>query len=460
MAWYDRIASLAGLKAARKKRPAGASGGPPWYFSSPTGTPLVGGWTESRIEQVRHFKHWVYVAVRQIANQVAQTRPCVSVCRDTTRPDASGDPDRYLSARLRQKALVPLQTHEELEPVASDHPLNRLLTDANVYDTGFDLWYETVLYLSLTGSAYWWAPKNRAGLPMELWCIPSHWVWPLPGRAGQRVIESYQVRPAEGVYTGVNLPADDVIHFRYKSPVSKIDGYAPLSAGSQWVDAAESVDRTRWHSFRNGPMPQLKVEFQEMNPSPELIDRIEARIQSRYAGEHNAAKPMLVPKGASVEPLWLSPRELDFGKSFDQMREAILSLFGVPGVVAGITKNMTYGSVLAAQAGFCQFTVNPLLAFLGQTITERLARQFDEKLRVWWPDQAPEDPTYRIRHLDLQARYGAITKDELRATDGRKPIDGGDVLIPTAVEVSALQDPSSPASKALRREWRRARRSL
>lgn len=232
MSWYTPLASLFGTKAARKPRGERASGkGPPWIFSHPSGTPLVGGWTDSRIEQVRHFKHWAYVAINRIANQVAQSRPNVSVARDTSRPDTIGTPERWLSRPLRNKALVPLQLHEELEPVPCDHPLVELLTDANPYDSGFDLWYETILYLYLTGSAYWWAPKNRAGLPMELWCIPSHWVWPIPGK--QRVVDVYQVRPVEGVYIGVNLPAEDVIHFRFKSPVSKIDGYSPLSAGSQ-----------------------------------------------------------------------------------------------------------------------------------------------------------------------------------------------------------------------------------
>lgn len=425
------------FKASRKpKAPGGGDPrpNPPWFMPGPGGTtaPFVTGWTDSRYEQVRHFRHWVYVAVRSICDKVASSLPNVSVVRDTTNPDKllHAQRDLWLPPRVRAKALVPLQVHEELEPVDSDHPLVRLLRDANPYDSGHDLWYETCLYLCLTGSAYWWAPQNNAGLPDQLWCIPSHWVWPVPGKT--QLIDHYQIRPVEGAFGGVKIPFDDVIHFRKKSPISKIDGFSPTGAGSRWIDGAESVDLTRWHSFKNGPMPQLAIEFTEINPSDELLNRIEARVAQRYSGEVNASRPMMVPKGAKLNPLWLSPKELDFRTSFEQLRESILALYGVPPVVAGITKSMTYGSVLAAQAGFCTFTVNPLLNFLGQSITQHLAARYDDKLRVWWPDQCPDDPAVRNRDLVLQVQAGSVSKNELRAEFGRKrrPEPEADELLP------------------------------
>ena len=442
-------------RAAARPRAGGGSALPPWLATGTPGSPLAGGWTDNRFEQVRHFRHWVYVAVDRVASKVAQAMPNVSVARDAADPAAAAvglRPERMVPPHLRAKALVPLQLHEELEPVGQDHPLVALLRGANPVDTGYDLWYETVMYLLLTGSAYWWLPQNKAGLPESVWVIPSHWVWPQPGK--DRVVGSYQLRPVEGSYTGVTIPAEDVVHFRKKSPVSKVDGYSPQSAVSRWVDAAESVDMTRWHVFRNGPMPQLKVEFAELNPSDALLDRIEARIAARYGGEHNAGRPMLVPAGAKVAPLWVTPRELDFRSSFDQLRDSILAAFAVPAVVAGITKNMTYGSVLAAQAGFCQFAVNPLLSFLGQAITEQVAARYDDRLRVWWADQTPDDPAVRVRDLEFQARAGALTPNEVRAEFGRKPLAGLDAPL---APMNAAAPAGEPSEKALRRAWRRAR---
>ena len=221
--------------------------------------------------------------------------------------------------------------------------------------------------------------------------------------------------------------ADEVIHFRRKSPISKIDGYSPQSAGSQWIDGVESIDKTRWHTFRNGMTPGLAVEF-DLNaqaPTEEQLNRIEARMANRYGGESKAGRPLFVPPGSKIKPLTITPREMDFSGSFEQLRDAVLALFGVPAVVAGITKDMTYGSVMAALAAFCSFTVNPLTASIGQTLSMRLAKRFDPRLRVWWPDCTPEDPDNREKEIKADLSAGVISVNELRALRGRKAWPGG-----------------------------------
>lgn len=420
-------------KASAKLRPVSAGGSLPWAAYSPSGPGYGLGWVEPRHEQVRHFRHWVYVALARICDAVAQQIPTVSVSRGLATPGAG---------ETRRRGLVAVEQHERLDPVPPDHPLVELLRTANPEDTGFDLWYETVMYLGLTGLAYWWCPRNNAGRPCELWVLPTHWVWPVVGRNG--LVESYQLRPSYGAGPGASIPAGEVVRFRRKSPLGKWDGHSPLAAGSRWVDAAESVDKTRFFVFRNGPMPQLAVEFdpKELRPDEDTLARLEARIANRYGGEHNAARPMFVPPGAKIQPLWVTPKELDFKGSFEQLRDSILALYGVPPVVAGITKNMTYGSVLAAQAGFCQFVVNPLLAMLGQAITETVAAAFDPRLRVWWPDLTPTDPAVLEKQIATDLSAEAITPDEVRALRGRAPrADGnGGEVIP-----SRLRPPPGPA---------------
>lgn len=398
--------------------------GPPWIQAGSPGVgPVISAWTQSRIEQVRHFQHWTYVGVSRICEKIAQLTPICSVLRDGE--ESVGNPERYLAPRDRQKALMPLQAHENLEPLPCDHPLPLLFQNANVFDTQFDLWYETVLYLSLTGNSYWWAPVNNAGFPTELWVLPSHWVWPIYAKQGG--IEAYQLRPVEGSYTGMKIPAEDVIHFKKKSPVSKVDGYSAQSAGSRWIDAVESIDKSRSHSFINGMMPGLGVEFDPnaAPPTPEQLDRIEARMMNRYAGEHRTGRPLFVPPGAKIKPLTFNPKEMDFNGSFEQLRDSVLALFGVPAVVAGITKNMTYGSVMASLASFCTFTINPITSYLGQAITAHLAKRFDPKIRVWWPDCTPEDPEVREKEMKLDCEAGTISVNEQRRARGRKPWPGG-----------------------------------
>lgn len=400
----------------------------------------TGAWTESRIELVRHFKHWVYIGIDRIATTIARSIPNISFVESALRPSPSasnhsihGGLDLYTSF-ARRKSLAPIQAHERLVPCDNDHPLVRLLRDPNDPDTAYDLWYETILFLLLTGNAYWYTPHgdNGFGLPEAIWVIPSHWMWPVMGK--DRLIEAYEMRPVEGNFLRQRLPAEQIIHFRRKSPISKIDGYSPFTAGNLWVDTQESIDRTRFFTFKNGAFPGVAVEFdgKYRDPADEDLARIESKFVARYSGETRANKPLFLPPGVTLKKLSVSPHEMAYCESSEQIRDNILALLGIPSVICGISRQMTYGSVLAAQKAYCEFAVNPLAAFLGQTISESLARQFDESLRVWWPNFSPDDPEQTEREIQTDLQFGVRTYNEIRAQRGYTPYacGGDDPVIP------------------------------
>ena len=388
-----------------------------------------GAWTDSRIELVRHFRHWVYIAIDRIASRVAIQVPNVTLIRT---PENPGDVGKYLKPFLKRKALTPVLSHENLEPVRDDHPLLQLLRDPNEPDTAYDLWYETIMFLYLTGSAYWWMPKNELGLPVAIWVVPSHWVWPVVGT--ERIIDGYEIRPVEGNYLRKFLPFDDVIHFRFKSPLSKIDGYSPQTAVNHWIDTQESVDRSRFFTFRNGVQSDLAIQFSgDLHDINEAnLNQIESKFFNRYQGETRAGRPIILPPGVTLKNLFVSPREFAYCESAEQLRDNILAAFGVPAAIAQISQHMTYGSVLATQAGFYSITVNPLCRQLGQVITEKLAHKYDRRLRVWWEDATPDDPQMLEKQLANDAKSGAIAPNEIRALRGREayPYGGDDPLIP------------------------------
>lgn len=376
-------------------------------------------WTDSRYEMVRHFCHWVYIAVDTRSTAVAMHQPNVSFVRCHQSP---GDRSRWLSPKQRSKALLPLMAHQHLEPVPLNHPLLKLLQDPNEPDTSYDLWYETNMYLDLTGNSYWWIPPNSLGKPGAIWVLPAHWVFPRSD--GRGTIDAYELRPIEGNYLRFTIPAEDVIHFRKKSPVSKVDGYSPQSAGSMWIDTQESVDRTRWFSFRNGIFPGVSVEFDASVklPSEDDLNRIEARLAQRYSGEFNANRPLLIPPGARLRKMQLTPQELGFCESAEQLAEQVLALYRVPRVIVQPPSNISQGAMLAAQTGFYMSVLNPLWRFYGQHLTEKLARvRYGEDVRVWWEDRTPEDPDLQERQLNTDLAFGARTMNEVRALRNLEP---------------------------------------
>lgn len=394
--------------------------------------PYTGAWTDSRLEQVRHFKSWTFIAISSIAEQIAKHKPNISYVRSAAGKETNRE-KFFLKGIPRTRALTPLQSYEDLVPVENNHPLYRLLEDPNDPDSGYDLWYETVLFLLLTGSAYWWVPADRKwGVPEALWVVPSHWVWPVPGRSS--MIESYEIRPTEGNYLRKVVPANEIIHFKRKSPVSRLDGYSPLTAVNSWIDTDEAIHKARLQGYKNGMFPTVSIQFDSdlEDPDEEMLRRIEAKFLARMVGVERSNKPMFLPPGWSVKPLTILPNQMVFGESAAETRDNILAAFKVPHIVAGISSRMTFGSVDAAQYGFFSFAVNPLCHFLASHVTEKLATPFychdeDTQLRVWWDDKSPNDPKTLDMRFKTGLLYGAYTPNEYRTTYGHEPFNTRDV---------------------------------
>jgi len=367
----------------------------------------VNNWSGNLYEQVAHYKQWTYVAVHTICSRLAGLMPNFVYSYDESVPGVTRKGYQHGYYNL-QKSLSAIKPHEDLEPLENEHPLRRLFESPNPVDTSFDYLYETQMFQELTGVSYTWAVPNSQGVPCELWCIPSHWVWPRTGgdrevspahpHAGE-LIEYYEVRPWGGTSGAsfIRFPPNEVIMERWKSPIDKINGYAKLTAGAQWVDTEESITRSRWSQFINQAMPGLHLELGSgyEDPDDNEIARIEAKFMARFQGEANFGRPIITPPGAKVTALGFSPTEMSYKDSEQEIRDMILSLFQVPKAAVGISEGMTFGSVMATLASMCSQCINPRLTMRGQALTKHLASRWSKpgrRVKLFWEDCVPSDP--------------------------------------------------------------------
>jgi phage portal protein BeeE len=432
---------------------------------------LNGMWSADSLEQVRHWKHWVYVCGKCIANVFASDLPKVArVWQKRAAPDKRmsrrarqrhskacrayrRDPESayfssetyqerpFLSLAARRKALLSdLQEHEELEPLDKTHPLVDLLHRPNPHDSPWEFYWELYMFLHLAGSAFIWLVPGKDGResdgslkpnfrPVEMWIIPSHWMW--PRSYGKKNIDWYEMRPFEvGYATGpIRFEPEEIIYIRDPNPQSKLSPYSPLAAGAEWIDTEESIETSRYFSFKNGAWPGIGIELGEQYDDPDdaVLDRMQAKFMARLQGEMNVDKPFIVPPGAKLVPLTITPREMIYKESADGVRDQILSLYGISKTVIGFTDDVNFASAKSSRANFFDVSVNPHYSKVGQSLTAKLAPRFEEDARIWWPDRAPDDPAQLT--IDLQTDYnmGAITINEVRAVRGREPYPhGGD----------------------------------
>lgn len=354
----------------------------------------------------------------------------------------------------RSKALSVVKPHEDLEPLERDHPLRRLIENPNPIDTHYDIEYELSMFEELCGVSYEWLVPNDYGVPCERWCLPSHWVWPQT-RSGRYVtpdephadelISYFEVRPwgAMGSAGVLKFPASEIIMRLRKSPVNKLDGHATTKALAQWIDLDESISNSQWAQMINQARPELWIELGPgyEDPNDDRIARLEARLAAKFQGEYNYAKPLVTPPGAKANQLSWAPSSMAYGDAGDRTRDQILSGWMVPPAAVGLSKEMTYGSILATLGALCAFNLNPKLSSSGQTMTKHLGSRFDEKapaystmtgggyggrssyrrVKLWYDDCVPADPQQVNSDLQADLQGYAITPDEIRALRGRKP---------------------------------------
>ena len=288
-------------------------------------------WLANRNEMARHYRGWVYVAVKKKCVVIAGNPPRVSKATTDQAPQSSladfrranGPRNKCLTEPMRRKAWTFLKEDDDLEPVDDDHPLVRLMRDPNEADTQFKFWHELMLFYYLTGNAYIWTPLNAYEVPCEMHVIPSHWVFPMAGK--DHTICEYQVRPMLGSSSMISFPADEVIHIADPSPVSKIDGWSALTAAAQWVDTDESISQARWSSFKNGAFPSMAMELDKdaLDPSPDDVRAIEEKFLAKFQGEHRYGRPIVLSPGVKLTPLSISPQEMAFCQCLDDETECL-----------------------------------------------------------------------------------------------------------------------------------------
>lgn len=424
--------------------------------------------TYTRANQVQQFRGWGYVAIDARASESACLTPKVCRIVDGNEVDdeyrkslyrAKSLEERefvrqqrrrkYLSKSMRKKALAHVQDSDEMEQVSSKHDLVKLLQNPNGPDVAYTFFYRMFCYLRLTGVAYIWVVNNVLGKPMQLWCVPSHWVYEFPtdvlGRETNKLIGSYEFRPLNaspgmfgeamggwiGGATGKRRVDEyEVIKIAYVNPMSLTDAWSPMQATASWTDTSNAIDTTRVQTLYHGAYPGvvLQLDKEVINPDQPTLERIRDKFEEKVAGVRNFRKAYVLAPGLTIAPSpWQSSVELDHVNSATQIRDWQLAAHRTGPTIAGITEQTSFAADTAARQGFYHGTLRPDLMLVGQVLTEKLAPRFEDDLCVWYDDPTPDDPEFLLKKAETMDRLSANSPNEVREDFGDEPWEyGGD----------------------------------
>ncbi len=396
-----------------------------------------------RWEQVLHYKYWAFIAIKARMNEIAGGEPLQL-------GDVDAKPSR--TKRIR-KVLGGPQEHEGFTPYDHDHPISRVFRNPNGPDVAYDLWAYHTLFKSLTGIVYWWVMRNKFGMPVEIWVVPSHWARLVVGNDGY---PSHFVIQSPWGHTQ-DVPYEDIVTFVDHSPLSRYEGLAVSTAVGEWIDVYESLTRMRLAVFKNGAMPATHIMLGESYADPDeaYLTRFYAKWLARFEGENNSGRPLLT--GADIEVKGVEGHRpadalVASNDSEEHIRDMVLAAYGVPKGVVGL-EPISDTSAYAPQRQFCRFTINPELAYTGQVITEKVVKRTPgcERGVAYWNDRVANNVELEEQRLKDDLASGLITYEEARSLRGREadpkggrnPIIGGQEM----PWVATTQDDSEFASE-------------
>lgn len=307
-----------------------------------------------------------------------------------------------------------------------DTPLGRLIRRPNPFMTFRFMLYYMALDLSFQGTHYWKIVFNGLEEPAELWPIMGEMT---PKTDPEKFITGYKLRYETENGTREQLFApDEIVAFKLPMLQNAHDGASPFAAMSGSVKLDDEILRARWKTFKRGVFPFLILYMSEKDPGKrrELL----AEFESRYSGTANAGRTVGLTKDAMdvKDVRGNTAREMDFGRSADATRDEILAGHRVPGIIAGVTRDVqNRATAEAAEYVFSKWTIAPKLALVEEQVNLSFVQpNYGDDVRLKFYSPVPADREQERQDQDLLARHHSITYNELRELHGYESVPWGD----------------------------------
>lgn len=390
------------------------------------GGQIPGAWASDHAAESARYTGWHYIAVRAICLQGMQAQV------NAYAPATAANKKRYgLKSTYNEQ-------DDKGEPLPLTSDLIMLLKRPNPYQSGGNFTYRRLQQLNLTGKCLVWNVPNKVGKIVQRFVLPTAICDPRqPTRDMPRGF--YIVRPDATRYApeagwsmmgglasivGVPIPAEQVQVTMWPHPTLLDDGQSPLAAGALWSDTGDMVDRARHAQMRNGPNPSLVVNApEEFEGDAADLQRAEDAFNKKNAGAEKNGKAIFVSAG-DITPYGTTPKDMDYGQSFEQIRDAELALQGVPGVMAGITDGGSYAAFYASILQGTKLTVQPQLSMLAEEDSMVLGPQFGEGIVIEMLAPQIDDPSILENQLRTDLTGRVRKRNEYRLLRGLDPIDG------------------------------------
>lgn len=329
---------------------------------------------------------------------------------------------------------------DHAEPI-SDSPIYDLLdSPVKKYPEidGYALKFLTSMLVDLVGEFFWYKIRNDRGIVEELYPVPAYWIVTTP-----TISNPWYMMYAMGVTSGVAIPVsvDDMVYFKRVDPNDPYGrGRGMTEAILDEVQADEKAAKSQVNLFFNDCTPPYFITAE--GATQDQADAIKQNLTSKLGGWMHRREPgILTWANAKIQPLGLSPVEVDFVESRRYLRDECLQHYQIPPEIYGVIENSNRSTIDSSYYLYQKNVLNDRYRFIERAINTQLIHQdFDKNLIGKFREVVPEDEDFKFKVVDAGFRSGALTRAAWKQSLGFEVDDAQDnvyVLPMNMVEIPA-----------------------
>lgn len=332
-----------------------------------------------------------------------------------------------------------------------DHALLDVLNSPGARVTRFELFELWSMQDDLCGNVYWLLDgmTSETSEPTGIKCLN-------PGRM-KPIIKNgellrYEYRDEENAYV-TKYEIYQILHFRNPAPAGGFLGKGPAGA------AIDSIDGDNWarewmrRFFEQGASPGMLFESGSNEES--VIKGLRESFEERFMGANKSHKIGVLPNGVKVAYEGKGGRDMEFSELRKQMRDEIVSAFGVPITLLGLGagESLNRATAEAVKAAYIESTVFPRLTRFAIFLNELFVPLFGDDLVLEFDNPTPADVDAKMAMAESAlGRQPYKTINEVRAEDGLAPIENGDTVMGSSLLIGVGKPiESTSPSKAVKK---------
>lgn len=387
----------------------------------------------SQAALVKTYWGWVQMCAHLSATRVAATPLKVYASRGRGEPSvkhfAARKVDRRKAAWLRRrvgKSLRHVAGSEDFEEL-EEHPLIDLLAQVNDFENGYELKEITGIMLDLTGNAYWYIERDKLGVPSKLFLLRSQWVEIVPD--AKEFVAGYLYGADRIGQDMIEIPPEQVIHFKYPNPQDPWYGAGPVQAAAYSVEGQRQRELFAIAVMANMARPDLIVKYVEGELDPAERGVLEREWNSMFQGPKRAGKVKVTDYRYEIEKVGWNPQELRFDQGEEWIMKKICGAFPVPIGLVDTTQisRAPRAGMEGADLFMAQFNTLPRCTRIEEKLNEKLCPMYDGRLFVAFDDPVPKDKAWQLQEDTQRLATYLTTVNEIRERDGEDPVPWGDV---------------------------------